>query len=373
MLKKISICLMIVICTIFLMLTGCSPAKDPKEIVIGAAWPFALNNNQFNEGIDLAVREINNGGGIKGKKLKLVKADDGDNLQKSMAIAQSFSENKEIQAVIGHRDSFISIPVSTTYDYAGLVMLSPASTAPGLTESGFRHIFRNIPSDDEIARQLAIYMAKQGYRHMVIYYSEDSYGTGLANSFEDHAKSQGISIVDRFSYYPSLEDLKILNKRWQAFGLDGIFIAKTLNQGSQFMYDASQAGIKVPFVAGNALDSPLLPEKAGQAAEGAIIGSVFDQNLNRPEVKKFVADFEKEYKEMPGSYAALGYDAVKMLAAAIAKSDLQNRSTVAGALMNLGKWQGVTGIHQFDQKGNEVGDLLVLKKVRNGKLENIEK
>ncbi|MHB9094534.1 MAG: ABC transporter substrate-binding protein [Eubacteriales bacterium] len=364
----------IILCTvIFLLLTGCTQSEKSNEIVIGVAWPFATNNNLFNEGIDLAVREINSSGGINGRKLRLLKADDGSELVKGMAIAQSFAENKEIQAVIGHRNSFISIPASTIYDNAGLVMLSPASTAPDLTKNEYKHIFRNIPSDDEIARQLASYLAKQGYRRMAIYYSDDSYGTGLANSFEDHAKSQGITIVDRFSYYTSLEDLRRLHIKWQAYGLDGIFIAKTLPGGSQFIFDAGQAGIKVPFSAGNALDSPLLSEKGGKAAEGTIIGSVFNPYINRPEVKRFVTDFLKEYNEMPSAYAASGYDAVKMLAAAIENSDLQNPSTVAKELMNLGRWPGVTGIHEFDEKGDDVGDLVVLKKLQNGKLENIKK
>lgn len=374
MLKKTLMYQIIILCIVtFLLLTGCGKLVDHKDIVIGVAWPFTTDNSRFNEGIDLAVRDINRSGGINGRQLRLVKEDDGSELVKGMAIAQSFAENKEIQAVIGHRNSFVSVPASAIYDNAGLVMLSPASTAPDLTKDEYKYIFRNIPSDDEIARQLAIYLAKQGHRRMVIFYSDDSYGTGLANSFEDHARSLGITIVDRFSYYNGVEDLKRLNLRWRAYGMDGIFIANTLAGGSRFIFDAGQAGIEVPFIAGNALDSPLLAQQAGKASEGTIIGSAFNPDINRPEVKSFVAEFLKEYKESPSSYAALGYDAVKMLAAAIGKSDLQNRSTVAKELRTLGKWPGVTGIHEFGEKGNDVGDLVVLKKLHNGKLENIEK
>lgn len=374
MLKKNITCSISIFCTIiFLLLTSCTQLEERNEIVIGVAWPFEINNNLFNEGIDLAVKEINSSGGIKGKEIRLLKADDGSELEKGMAIAQSFAEDKIIQAVIGHDNSFISIPASTIYNQAGLVMLSPASTAPDLTKNGYQNVFRNIPSDDEIARQLVFYLAKQGYRRMAIYYSDDSYGNGLANSFEDYASSQGIRIVDRISYYTSPEDLKLIQSRWQAYDLDGIFIAKTQLEGSQFIFDARQAGINIPFIAGNALDSPLLSEIAGKAAEGTIVGSVFNPNIDRLEVKKFVADFQSEYNKMPSAYAALGYDAVKMLAAAIEKSDLQNRSTISKELINLGCWQGVTGIHEFDNQGDNIGDLVVLKKLVNGKFEYIEK
>lgn len=361
-----------IICTvIFLLLTGCTKLEENNEIIIGVAWPFEINKNLFNEGIDLAVQEINSSGGIKGKRIRLLKEDDGSELVKGMAIAESFAENKAIQAVIGHDNSFISIPASTIYNNAGIVMLSPASTAPDLTKNDYKYIFRNIPSDDEIARQLALYLAEQGYQRMVIYYSDDSYGNGLANFFEDHAKTQGITIVDRFNYYTNLEDLRRLNNRWQAYGVDGIFIARTLPEGGQLIFDAGQLGIKLPFIAGDALDSPLLSEIGGKFAEGTVIGSVFNPYIDRPEVKRFVTDFLAEYQAEPSSDTALGYDAVKMLATAIEKSDLHNRSSVAKELMNLGKWPGVTGIHEFNEKGDDIGDLVVLKKLKNGKFEYI--
>lgn len=374
MIKKTTMCQIVIRCTvIFLLLTGCSQTEEPKEIVIGVAWPFETNKNLFNEGIDLAVYEINSSGGIKGRELRLLKEDDGSMLEKGMVIAESFADNKAIQAVIGHDNSFISIPASTIYNSAGLVMLTPASTAPDLTQNDYKYIFRDLPNDDEIAQQLAIYLADQGFRRMVIYYSKDSYGTGLANSFEDQARLQGITIVDRFDYYANSEDLKRLNSRWQAYGADGIFIARVMPEGGRFISDAGQVGIKLPFMSGDALDSPSLSEIGGKAAEGTIVGSVFNPYIDRPEVKKFVTSFLAKYQEMPSSDAALGYDAVKMLAAAIENSDLNNRSTVAKELMNLGSWPGVTGIHQFSQQGDDIGNLVVLKKLKDGKFEYIDK
>lgn len=372
--KKTTIYHASIICTvILLLLSGCSNLEKPNALVIGVAWPFKTNNGLFNEGIDLAVKEINSSGGIKGRELQLLKKDDGSEVTLGMSIAQSFAENKEIQAVIGHDNSFISIPTSTIYDNAGLVMLSPASTSPELTKSGYEHIFRIIPSDDEIAKQLAIYLSKQGYHRMVIHYSDDSYGNGLANSFEDHAKSLGINIVDRFNYYANLEDLRRLGKRWQAFDADGIFIATTLPGGGQFIYDAGQTGINLPFIAGNALDSTLLSEVGGYAAEGTILGSVFNLYSDRPEVVKFLNNFFEEYKVTPSSYAALGYDAVNMLAAALEKSDIDDRSTVAKELMNLGSWPGVIGVHEFDEMGDDIGDLVILKELKSGIFEYVKK
>ncbi len=366
-------CFILSLC-LLLSLTGCTPQAEPHEIVIGVAWPFAAENNLFNEGIDLAVQEINASGGISGKTLKLLKEDDGSEVVKGIAIAYSLAENKSVLAVIGHRDSFVSIPASSIYEQAGVVMLSTASTAPELTQNNYGNIFRNLPGDDEIARQLAKHLSDRGLKRLVIYYSSDAYGTGLANAFEDAAKALGVMVVDRFNYYSGLEDLLRLHDRWQAFGFDGIFVASSsAPDGARFISDARQIGIQAPFAAGDSLDSPKLNDIAWNAAEGTVVGSVFDPASNRPEVKRFVAAFQKAYLQTPTSDAALGYDAVHMLAAAIENASKPDRTSIANELSSLGKWTGVCGVHELSPSGDDLGDLVVLKKLWNGSFISLEK
>jgi branched-chain amino acid transport system substrate-binding protein len=357
---------------IIYFLTGCTKIMEPNEIIIGVAWPFASDNNQFNEGIDMAVKEINENGGINGQELKLYKADDNSEATKGIAIAKSFSEEKSVRAVIGHRSSYVSLPASAIYEEAGLVMLSPTSTAPELTQKNNQFIFRIIPNDDEIARKLAEYLAGQGLKRMVIYYSDDTYGKGLANSFEDHARLFGITIVDRINYYSGTDELKRLHSKWQAFGYDGIFIATSLQEGSQFIYDAGQAGINGPFAAGDALDSPELSVIGIAGAEGIIIGSVFDPGGSE-QAESFVNNFIKLYGETPEMYAALGYDAVKILAAAIENTNGSDRISVVDGLRDLGEWTGVCGVHELSESGDDGGDLVVLKQLQDGEFISLEK
>lgn len=370
--KKIVNLLIVMSFVIILLGAGCTRVAINDEIVLGVAWPFESLDGLLEEGIDLAVQKVNDEGGIQGKTLRLIKMDDGSELERGMAIAQSFTENEQVIAVIGHCNSFISIPASMIYEQAGVVMLSPSSTSPKLTQNNMTHIFRNIPSDDEIARQVAMYLGEQGFKRMVIYYSEDSYGNDLAKAFEDHARSQGITIVDRFNYYTNQEDLRRMHKKWQAFGFDGIFIAKSVEGGAHFLMDARAADIEVPFVAGNSLDSPRLLEIASKAAEGLLVGSVFNPSRTSPETKEFVEAFQREYHQLPTPYAANGYDAVLMLAAALEKSNLNYPTTVAEELRNLGPWRGVAGIHHLNDQGDDIGDLVVLKRVQNGKFEYVD-
>lgn len=138
-------------------------------------------------------------------------------------------------------------------------------------------------------------------------------------------------------------------------------------RGAQFIHDAGQAGIKGPFISGNTLDSPQLSVIGGEAAQGTIVGSVFNPGSDRPEVKSFVAAFQQEYQLEPTAYAALGYDAVRMLAAAMEKAGKQDRASVAEGLRNLGKCSGVCGVHELDATGDDLGDLVTLKQLQDGK------
>jgi len=356
------------------VINGCAAAnKNNQDIVFGVAWPLASNNSMFKEGVDLAVDEINQSGGINGKKLNVIMNDDEGSVEKGMAVAQSYAENKDMVAVIGHRNSSVSVPASRIYEDAGLVMLSPASTVPELTQQGYKFVFRNIPSDNEIARQIAIFAARAGHKRMVIYYNDDSYGRGLANSFEDNAGQEGIDIVDRISYYGKLRDLERLNEKWKALDFDGVFVAQAMPGGANFIADAGKAGITVPFICGNAMDSPMLGKIAGKYAEGTVIGSIFNPDDPRPEVKTFVENFKQKYKQDPTAYSAQGYDAVKLLAAAIEQCKSAEPSQIAGQLRKFKDWPGVAGYHTFNSSGDDTGKLVVLKALHNGRFEYIDR
>ncbi|HWR56733.1 MAG TPA: ABC transporter substrate-binding protein, partial [Negativicutes bacterium] len=325
----------------------------------------------FREGVLLAADEINNSGGINGRPVRLVEKDDGNTVTGGMAAAQSFTEVPGLTAVIGHRNSAVSLAASATYEKAGIVMLSPASTAPALTQNGYEYIFRNIPSDDEIARQAALYAAGQGLRRIVIYYADDSYGRGLAGSFEDHAKEAGMDIVDRFTYYADLKDLKRTCTKWQALDFDGTFVARHMPDGAEFIADAAELGITVPFLAGNTLDTPQLYKVAGKAAEGTVVCSIFNPEEPRPAVQSFVDSFRGKYVAMPTSYAAQGYDALHLLAAAVKEAGSASPAAVAQKLRAFKDVPGVAGFHTFADSGDDTGSLVVKKMLSNGEFSYI--
>jgi branched-chain amino acid transport system substrate-binding protein len=347
-------------------------AKAHGDILIGAGAPWsAAKGEALWSGIELAIEELNSAGGIAGRKLTVVKADDRGSVDVGRKAAQSFVDNPDMVVVIGHIDSYISLPNSIMYQYYGMLMISPLSTAPKLTRQGFHRVFRTIPTDELFGIQLARFAASRNLTRVMIYHVQNSYGTGLANAFERECEVLGIEVPDRLAY-DTASDAMIYRRDltfWMDnFTFDGIFIAGSVPQAPLFIKEARGIGIQVHIMGGEGLDTPELVSLAGEAADGTFVGSVFLPEDNRPETQAFVAAFVDKYNAVPGARAAQGYDTVRILAAAIERAGSTVPDEIADALRNMSDSIGVTGSYRFDEYGDLVGRNIFIKEVRDGKL-----
>lgn len=345
---------------------------DKHEVLIAAVWPFERNNDLFSEGLDLAVEEINAEGGVLGRKLRIDKYDDHSSVTDGLRIAQQLAENPRVAAVIGHRNSYISVPASSIYERAGLLMMSPASTAPELTgRSGSRLIFRSISSDIALAQELAQYAYQHNNRRMVILYDDNAYGKGLAKSFERFAQDRGIAIVDRVGDYSDLAKLRELKYKWEQLAYDGIFLAQSNLTAAQTVLDLREAKADVPLFGGNAVDSVEFRKMTGLAGEGILAGSYFSAESSRAAAKRFVDAYRARYRSEPSQYAALGYDAVRLLAQAMTQARSAAPARVAEALRAV-QWEGAVGKHSFSDNGDDSSDLVVIKQLQKGVYRTIQ-
>jgi branched-chain amino acid transport system substrate-binding protein len=357
---------------LFLVIAGCGEGKvdrgaaDREDIVIGVGWPQASRDEGLSTGVRLAMDEINAGGGVLGRKLRVVSADDGGSVTEGLAVAGRFAADPQTVAVIGHRGSSVSVAAAAVYEKAGIVMLTPGSTAPRLTESGYRYIFRMIPSDKRISERLVQYAASQGYRKVAILYTNDDYGRGLANAFEDRGKELGVDTVDRVDGYTDLGDLTRLVREWRTLGCDAVFVAQVMPQAGVTLADLKRAGLDMPILGGDGLDSEQLSNMTGNAAEGTVVASIFDPTEGRDDAGNFIRKYKAKYGEIPGKWAAQGYDAANLLAEAMRAADSARPSDIAHALRQTRRWIGVTGSHSFDDSGDVTDKPIVLKQMTSG-------
>lgn len=348
-------------------------ARAPGEMVtIAAAWPWSVRyDGLYWEGLQLAVDEINQAGGVLGRTVKIRKEDDKESVDEGRLVAQRLGDDPDVVAVIGHLNSHVSIPASSIYEASGLLMITPGSTSPELTRSGHELIFRSVNSDEDIARSMAQYALNSGYRRVVIGYVRNAYGLGLANAFEEFALTVGLVIVDRQSYDPVASSnpsaYKRLVDQWNDLDFDALFLAGMAPQAGYLVKQVRSTGIKVPIFGGDALDTPELLDAAGPAAEGLVVASVFHPDDPRPAVSRFVESFRIKYGRAPDSWAARGYEAMRLLTGAMESAGSTVPIDVARQLRSSDPSFSLSGPVSFNRHGDVQGRAVITAVVREGR------
>ncbi|HEU4586885.1 MAG TPA: ABC transporter substrate-binding protein [Gemmatimonadaceae bacterium] len=373
------------LCTL-LIAGACGPAGSPAArraasaergagpIVVGVAWPWASRKEvRYAEGLDMAVDEINAAGGVLGRRIALRKEDDHESVDEGEMVAQRLANDPDVVAVIGHLQSYVSVPASAIYDLSGLLMIAPTATDPELTARGYSRVFRATFTDTEVGRQMAEYAARQGYERIGIYYIRTDYGRNLANAFEERANDLGLTIPVRQSYEPgdaeASESFRPVLRGWVELGLDAVFLAGEVPSAARAIVAAREEGLSVPIIGGDAMSSGELISVAGEAAEGTVVATAFHADEPRAEVQRFTAAFEQRYGVAPDAGSALGYDVIRLLTDAMKRAGTALPDSVARALHSLRDWRGVTGSFTFDSTGNLVGRPIAKMAVRNGAFE----
>lgn len=353
--------------------TQTNPAEERSEraaaaegpIVIGAAWPWqSMKGTFYQQGMNLAVEEVNASGGPLGRPIEIVQRDDMAQVNEARIVAQTFSQNYNMVAVIGHLHSFTTVPASAIYDRAGMLLLAPTATDPDLTRKGYPLVFRSTFDNEMIGRELGRYVAEQGYQRISVCYVGNEYGRELANAFEAELSDRNISVTSRQGYSAemrtSTSNVNRIIAEWTS--ADVVFLAGEVPVAPMLMAAARKAGVEATFIGGDALRIPRVIQIGGDATEGLVVPYEFHPSDTEAKARAFVASFRDRFGVDPDAGAALGYDSIHLLAHSITKAGSAVPSEVATA-MREGQWQGVAGVYGFDAQGNRTDVSVKLMKV----------
>ena len=373
-----------------LALAGCSRSRSTTDerriravegsgdVVVAVVWPWEARQNMlYSQGLNLAVVEVNDAGGVHRRHLRLRHEDDQEAVNQGRLIAQRLADDPDVVAVIGHLQSYVTVPAAAIYDEAGLVLLAPAATSAELTSKGYGRVFRLTVNDQATGGQMADYAVAQGYQRIAVYYERSIYGRALANAFEEQLATSDASVLARNSYdvgfRPREGALEEMLTRWRSLDLDAIFLAGQTPPAGQLVALFRKLGMELPVLGGDAMSSPDFIKAGGKAVEGTVVATFFHPEDPRPEVQKFVAAFRARYGFDPDASSALGYDAVRLLAHAMNQAASPAPAEVAEVLHDQAGWAGVTGTFKFDQKGELVGRNVIKGVVKDGRLVYLEK
>ena len=302
-------------------------------INVAVVWPFASEYATFSKGIDLASDEINLSGGVLGRRINLIKKDDESSVTKGMIIADELSADLDVAAVIGHYDSYVTIPASNIYNAGGILLINPASTSPNYNKNGYDLLFRTVANGTEIAARLIDLIKANGCGKIMICYVRNDYGLSLANAAEDNCNKNSISVVDRKSYLVGTpQEFKSITEQWKQFEYDCILFFGDVNYGPNFIKSIREEGISAPIVCGDAMNSPKLMEAAGKYSENVILPAFFSHSSSDAAAREFERKFRLKFGIEPDSWAALGYDSLTLFARAVKKAGSPEPRKIAEAM-----------------------------------------
>jgi branched-chain amino acid transport system substrate-binding protein len=317
-----------------------------------------------HQGVDLAIKEINATGGIRGKKLQVVLLDDqGKPEEAATAVTRLITQDK-VTAIIGEVASSRSLAMAPIAQQNKIPMISPSSTNPKVTEIG-DYIFRVCFIDPFQGYVMAKFAAENlKFKKVAILRDvKNDYSVGLAKFFTETFKKLGGEIVVDQSYSAGDIDFKSQLTAIRAVKPEAIFVPGYYTEVGLIARQARSLGIKAPLLGGDGWDSPKLLQIGGKAIEGAYFSNHYSAEDKSPHVQSFIERYRKEYKETPSGLAAMGFDAAMVLADAMKRAKSLSPVDIRAALAATKDFQGVTGRISIDQQRNAVKPAVVLKVV----------
>jgi branched-chain amino acid transport system substrate-binding protein len=343
---------------------GSQPASG--SIVIGhfasMTGPQATFGISTDQAIRLAIKERNEKGGVKGRKIQLVTIDDaGKQSEAATAVTRLISDHKAV-AVLGEVASSLSLAGGPIAQKAKIPMISPSSTNPDVTDVG-DYIFRVCFLDD-FQGWVDAKFAKddlKATKAAILYDQAQAYSSGLADYFEKAFKAMGGTIVTKQAYTGGNLEISSQLQSIKGAGAQVVFLPGYYSDAGTIIRKAKEAGITVPFLGGDGWDSEELPKIAGDAINGHYFSNHYAPEEDRPEVKNFVEKYKKEYGSTPDGLAALGYDAALVLFDAMERAPSLDGKTLRDAIAQTKNFTGVTGTFSIDENRNAMKSAVVVK------------
>lgn len=314
--------------------------------------PYARTGERNRIAVDLAVRDINENGGVLGQTVTVVAVDDACGLEQSVAAARELVE-ADVHVVIGHMCSHSSLLAAGLYETAGILMITPDSTHPRLTEEGRRNVFRLIGRDDQQGRLAGRFLAERWTGEPIaIVHDGSTYGEGLAAAARKNLRDWGeVETIYDF-YKPGQEDFTDLVTRLRRAGIKVLYVGGYGPDAGLIDRTARQSGLDLQIVGGDGLGMDEFWGVAHEAGEGVIF-SGRPTDFARADTTKVLAKFRSRgLGQRTGGLGA--YAAVQVWAQAVERAGELDFQAVAKAL-RLASFDTVLGRVAFDRKGDLKG------------------
>lgn len=343
----------------------------PEEVKIGVinslSGEVSTYGTSANNGILLAIEEMNQKGGILGgRQVKAIVEDDRGKIDDASNAAQKLINQDGVVAIIGATISSCSNAAAPSAQASQVPMITPTSTATNVTENG-DYISRICFLDPYQSKAVAKYAIEtlKVKSAAILYNKQDDYSTGLATSFREEFTKLGGTIVEEQTYGKGEQDFNGQLTKIKGTNPDILFLPDYYNTVGLIAKQAKQQGLTARLMGADGWDSPQLFEIGGDAVEGAIFSCHY--SAADPATKAFVEAYKNKYQgKEPDSFAALGYDAANALMNAINAAGGLDKAKIKDALNGLKDFEGITGTISLDENRNPIKSVTFVE-VKEGK------
>ncbi len=356
-----------------------SSQSTAAEIRIGAilaeTGPASFLGGPEARSLKMLADEMNAAGGINSATIKLIIKDSGASPEKAISFAKQLIEEDKVFAIIGPSTSGETLKIKKLVEDAGVILISCAS-AELIVNPVVPHVFKTAPSDSFAARKIFETMNKMGINKIAVVTGNTGFGKAGKQQLAEIAPEYKIDIVVSEVYDKDANDLTALVAKLKANrDVQAVINWSVVPAQSIIAKNIRQAGWDVVLFQSHGFANIKYVDAAGAAAEGIIFPAsrlIVAESLAAGPKKdfllKFKGDYETLYKEEASTFAGHSYDALKILAMAVAKSGLDKKK-VRGEIEKLEGYFGTAGEFNFSaQDHNGLGlDAFTMVTVKDGK------
>lgn len=345
---------------------GCSTAM--ADITIATAGPItgqlAALGEQYKRGAELAVADINAAGGVNGQKFKLEIGDDACDPKQAVAVANQMAA-KKVSFMAGHLCSGSSIPASKVYEEEGILMITPASTNPKLTDEGGWNVARVCGRDDAQGKVAGAFLAKNyAGKKVAILDDKSAYGKGLADETRKAMNAAGLKEVMNESINAGEKDYAAVISKMKAAGIEAYYLGGYHPESGLLLKQGAEQGFNAKQVSGDAQNNVELWTIAGKAAENLVF-TFAPEPRNFSSAKDIVAKFKAAGYD-PEGYTLYAYAAVQMYAQGATATKGFDSKKIAEWLRAGNVTKTVLGDIKLDKKGDLIDAKYVWYRFKDG-------
>lgn len=355
-------------------LSGVAMAEVLKISVAGPhTGAYAAFGEQLWRGAEQAAKDINAAGGINGKTLELVKSDDACEPKQAVAVANRAIDVDKVVGVVGHFCSSSTMPASDIYADADILMVTPASTNPQITERGLPMALRMCGRDDQQGAVAGDYIINKLHaKRVAIIHDKDTYGQGLADATRAHLNKNGLTEVLYEGLTRGEKDFNALVTKIRSLDTDVVYFGGLHSEAGPLVRQMREQGVNAVFISGDGIVSEDFATAAGGNKFVKDVHMTFGADPRKNAAGKSVIEEFRAANYEPEGYTLYSYASVQVIAAAL-KGSGSTSGEKMGAWLKKNPVETAMGTKAFDAKGDlEVSDYVMYKWDDKGQYAEVE-